>query len=262
MIFLKLGGSLITDKAGIELARIDVIKRLAHEIAEIYHTTPNMKLLLGHGSGSFGHHAAQQFGTHKGARDHQDWLGFNEVGAAANRLHQIVFDAMRDAGLPAISFPPSKMVITTEGEIKAYFIEPIRMSLENDLLPVVHGDVALDTTRGASIVSTEQVLAYLAKDLHPHRILLAGKAAGIQTESGELVQEFHATDFDRIQFHQPEGADVTGGMESKVQQALIIATSFPEMEILIFSAESSGSLAEVLRGGTAGTRVIAESRSP
>jgi isopentenyl phosphate kinase len=46
-------------------------------------------------------------------------------------------------------------------------------------------------------------------------------------------------------------------MESKVQHALTMATSFPEMEVLIFSAEISGILIEVLRGGTAGTRVIA-----
>jgi isopentenyl phosphate kinase len=257
MIFLKLGGSLITDKAGVELARIELIKRLAQEIAEGYRTNPKMKLLLGHGSGSFGHPAAQQFGTHKGARNHQDWLGFNEVGAAANRLHQIVLNALIDAGLPAISFPPSNMVITTEGEINAYFIEPIRLSLENELLPVVYGDVSFDTTRGASIVSTEQVLAHLAKELHPHRILLAGKTAGILTESGEYLQEFRSKDLGQIQFHEPEGADVTGGMESKVQHALTMATSFPEMEVLIFSAEISGILIEVLRGGTAGTRVIA-----
>jgi isopentenyl phosphate kinase len=257
MIFLKLGGSLITDKSGVEIARTDVIQRLAQEIVEAYRSTPDLKLLLGHGSGSFGHRAAEQFGTHQGARNHQDWLGFCEVGAAANRLHQIVLDALRIEGLPAISFPPSSMVTTTEGKISAYITDPIRMSLEYDLLPVVYGDVSLDTAHGASIVSTEQILAHLAKILHPHRILLAGKADGIQTESGEFLQEFHSQDLNRIRFHQPEGADVTGGMESKVQQALILATSFPKMEILIFSAESTGVLAEVLCGGTAGTRVIA-----
>ena len=108
---------------------------------------------------------------------------------------------------------------------------PIRISLENDLLPVVYGDVTFDTAQGASIVSTEQVFSILTADLHPHRILLAGKATGIRTSSGEMMQELYAHDLDRIQFHKPEGSDVTGGMESKVRHALGLATSSPEMEI-------------------------------
>jgi isopentenyl phosphate kinase (EC 2.7.4.-) len=62
MFFLKLGGSLITDKTRENAPRLDVIRRLAREISGALATAPP-KLVLGHGSGSFGHAAARKYGT-------------------------------------------------------------------------------------------------------------------------------------------------------------------------------------------------------
>ena len=58
LYFLKLGGSLITDKSASETIRIEVIKRIAGEIREALDLHSDLLLLLGHGSGSFGHRAA------------------------------------------------------------------------------------------------------------------------------------------------------------------------------------------------------------
>ena len=49
MIFLKLGGSLITDKTGVEAARPAVLARLAAEIAAARAAQPGLPLLIGHG---------------------------------------------------------------------------------------------------------------------------------------------------------------------------------------------------------------------
>ena len=54
VVLVKLGGSLITDKRQPETAREDVIERLAGELAEL--GQDGVRLVLGHGSGSFGHH--------------------------------------------------------------------------------------------------------------------------------------------------------------------------------------------------------------
>ena len=53
-IFLKLGGSLITDKDKPYTARTQVIADIAKEIVAARKTDPDMELLIGHGSGSFG----------------------------------------------------------------------------------------------------------------------------------------------------------------------------------------------------------------
>jgi isopentenyl phosphate kinase len=257
MIFLKLGGSLITEKAGVEQARLDVIQRLAQEISEAVAQSSGLKLVVGHGSGSFGHRAAQRFGTHLGAKTAEQWKGFSEVWGAANRLHRTFLDSLRVEGLPAISFPPSSLAVAEDGHIIAFGLEPIQTALSKGLLPIIYGDVAFDRVRGATILSTEQVLAYLAEMLEPDRLLLAGKETGILDSAGDLIPELSERDLGAIPFHDPEGADVTGGMKAKVQQAIDLAGRIPGLEILIFSAEKAGTLRDVLLGASTGTRILA-----
>ena len=258
MIFLKLGGSLITDKANAEHARLDVIQRLAREIYQAREANPQMELILGHGSGSFGHRPAQKYGTHKGAHSAEDWRGFSEVWAAANRLHRIVLDTLRELGLPAMSFPPSSSAITVDGQIVELAIEPIRTAVDKRLIPVIYGDVAFDRARGSTIVSTEDILTHLARELHPERILLAGKAPGVLSPSGDLLVEIDRQKLNEIQFHAPDGPDVTGGMEAKVYQAYNLAAEMPDTEIIIFGAEEPDTLRDVLLGGISGTRILSQ----
>lgn len=66
LVFLKLGGSLITDKTRPRTVRLDTLKRLCAEIASARKHDPNLQLLLGHGSGSFGHVAAKKYKTREG----------------------------------------------------------------------------------------------------------------------------------------------------------------------------------------------------
>ena len=256
MILLKLGGSLITDKATSESARLDVIQRLADEIIQARQSDPTLELLIGHGSGSFGHSAAQEHGTHLGASTPGDWQGFYEVWAAANRLHRIFLDVLSKSGLPAISFPPSSSVIAEKGQIVELAVEPLRIALSKGLLPVVYGDVAFDRIKGSTIVSTEQVLAFLARLLHPDRLLLCGKAPGVISATGALVPELDAEQLAEIRFYEPDGSDVTGGMEAKVRQAHELALELPGLEIIIFGAEQPGNLRDVLLGGMSGTRIL------
>ena len=61
--FLKLGGSLITEKDLPRTPLLEVIERLVGEIASVLSGKVNLKLLLGHGSGSFGHVPAKEYGT-------------------------------------------------------------------------------------------------------------------------------------------------------------------------------------------------------
>ena len=63
LVFLKLGGSLITDKRLPETPRLDVIRQVAATIAACLHREPALRLLIGHGSGSFGHVYGRRYGT-------------------------------------------------------------------------------------------------------------------------------------------------------------------------------------------------------
>lgn len=260
MIFLKLGGSLITDKSQRETAQIGILQRLAKEISEALRAKPENRLLIGHGSGSFGHAAAAEFGILEGVKTEQEWYGVREVWAAANRLHRIVMDTLLEAGLPAFSFPPSAFAVSDRGEIAQLPNEPIRRALKEGQLPVVQGDIVFDRSQGAAILSTERVMAHLAKELKPERILLAGIEEGVfegYPARERVMPEISADQLANIHLEGANATDVTGGMAHKVEQALALATALPGVEVRIFSGASSGNLQGALLGYALGTRVIA-----
>ena len=66
LVLLKLGGSLITDKTRPYTARLDKLADVATQIARALHADPELSLVLGHGSGSFGHTAAKKYKTRDG----------------------------------------------------------------------------------------------------------------------------------------------------------------------------------------------------
>ena len=258
MIFLKLGGSLITRKHQPMAARKQTIERLAGEIAQFVQDSPDEQLLLGHGSGSFGHPVAAQYGTHLGASSAEDWRGFAEVWRAAQALNRMVMDALHGAGVAAVCFPPSATMICTSGEIDSYAFDPLLEALESGLVGVVYGDVAFDLNQGACIVSTERVFAALGLVLMPKRVLLAGVDEGVYADYPQrkhLMDSMRETDLERIQLEGAEAADVTGGMQDKVFHALALAGLLPEAEVRIFSGKPAGSVLAALKGEALGTRV-------
>ena len=258
--FLKLGGSLITEKDQPHTARPEVIARLAGEIAAARMESPGLQLLLGHGSGSFGHIPALKYNTRQGVKSKQEWSGFVEVWREAAALNHIVMEALHDAGLPAVSFPPSASVLADDGRVAAWDIAPIRIALQAGLLPVVYGDVVFDTQRGGTILSTEDLFSYLALKFIPEQILLAGIEPGVWADypaCTQLLDEITARDLGDLEeaLQGSAAADVTGGMASKVQESVQIARQLPMAEVRIFSAVRPRSLLEILRGAPAGTRI-------
>lgn len=247
--FLKLGGSLITNKHSWRAPRVEVIERLLREIAEARAADPQLQVVLGHGSGSFGHTEAKRHGTRHGVQSPAQWHGFAEVQYAAGALNHFVREAATKADVPIFNAPPSASAVCQNGAIQTLALEPIRHALAHGLVPLVFGDVAIDTALGGTIVSTEDVFRYLAVQLRPARLLLAGLDAGVLTHwpHGEVIP--------RLTPHTAlsgltgsAAADVTGGMASKVSEMLALATALPDLEIRIFSGEAPGVVKNVLLG--------------
>ena len=208
----------------------------------------DVQLVLGHGSGSFGHVEGKRFDTRAGVRTPAGWRGFAEVQAAAALLNRHVIDAARAAGLPVLNCPPSASAVCEDGRLVDLAVEPIRAALEHGLVPVVQGDVAIDTVRGGTIVSTEDVFGYLAPRLKPARILLAGRDAGVLSRwpDGHLVTDI--VDGTAIQAGASQATDVTGGMVAKIHETLITLRAVPDLSALIFSGDVPGRVAAALRG--------------
>lgn len=234
--FLKLGGSLITDKSKARTPRPEVLARLMAEIAAARAARPGLMLVLGHGSGSFGHVEGSKYGTRQGVRSPEQWRGFAEVQAAAAELNRLVVDAARAAGLPVLNLPPSASAVCRDGVLATMAVDPLAAALAHDLVPLVFGDVALDEVRGGTIVSTEDVFRYLAAILRPERILLAGIEAGVLAHwpGGEVVPALDpGSTLGNI--GGSHAADVTGGMAGKVREMLALAEAVPGVSVRIFS---------------------------
>jgi isopentenyl phosphate kinase len=258
LVFLKLGGSLITDKTHPYTPRPEKLDLLSVEIVSALRENAGLRLVLGHGSGSFGHEAASRHNTRRGVSGPSAWHGFAEVWYQASALNRLVVEALRRAGLPAVTFSPVSSVTAHDGKVITWNDYPIQAALSNGLLPVVHGDVAFDEIRGGTILSTEDLFAHLARQLHPQRILLAGLEAGVWADFPariHLLAEITPQSLVRqaSALGGATGTDVTGGMYSKVTGMLALVEQVPDLEIAIFSGEQPGNVLQALQGKNPGT---------
>jgi isopentenyl phosphate kinase len=260
LVFLKLGGSLITEKNRPRTARMDTIDRLAQEIASALREAPELKLILGHGAGSYGHVSANKYATRQGVSTPEEWRGFTEVWWDASALNRIVVESLRRTRLPALSLPPSASVIARDGRVESWDLTSLNMALKAGLLPVVFGDVIFDLERGGTILSTEDLFSHLARHLKPDRILLAGIEPGVWADyphCTRLIKEITPASFPEVEkvLHGSAAIDVTGGMASKVRQSLDLVQELDGLEVSIFSGEVEGLLKRTLLGERSGTTV-------
>jgi isopentenyl phosphate kinase len=276
LVLLKLGGSLITDKTQPYTPRLDVMDDLALQVKTALQTRPDLRLVLGHGSGSFGHVPASEYRTRDGLppsatplahreRDETEenyWKGFAEVWYQASALNRFVMNALHNAGVPAIALSPASSVIASDGQVSVWETTPLRMALSARIVPVIYGDVACDEIRGGTILSTEDLFSHLTRALSPDRILLAGLEAGVWEDfpaRTRKIERITPASFEEVSsgVGKAAGADVTGGMESKVRQMLGLVQEVPGLTVQIFSGDEPGNLVRALTGETLGTLITA-----
>ena len=276
LIFLKLGGSLITDKTQPYTPQLDMIEDVALQVATTLQAHPNLRLVIGHGSGSFGHVAASEYHTRDGffprpsplihrERDETEenyWKGFAEVWYQASSLNRFVMKAFHKTNVLAIALAPSANVIASDGKVSIWETTSISMALASGLVPVIYGDVTFDEIRGGTILSTEDLFCHLARALNPERILLAGLESGVWEDfpaRTRKIETITPNTFSGISegIGKAAGADVTGGMESKVLQMLDLVQQNPELKVQIFSGAEPGNIVRALTGETLGTWITA-----
>lgn len=257
--FVKFGGSVITDKTRPESADIETIRQIARELRQTLDATPDLQLIVGHGSGSFGHVYAQRYSVHRGIASSGDWMGFALTAGAALRLNRIFVDELLAAGVPAISFQPSTTLVAHGGRLMEWHTATLKLALERRLVPIVHGDVAFDEIQGSAIISTEQLLVHLTAlpALRPTRIVLVGES-GVYTADprsdprAERIPWIDRRNIDRVlaATGTSHGVDVTGGMRSKVELMWHLAEAAPDLRIYLIGP-APGLLQRALAGESA-----------
>lgn len=242
LVFVKLGGSAITDKTVETTPKPDIIRDAARALYAAREQNPDLRILLGHGSGSFGHFTAKKFGF--GQKD--NWRAYAETGASAQRLNRLVTDTLLEEGVPVVSLQPSASARTRDGELYALDTTNIITALDHNLVPLIYGDVTFDDARGMSIASTDALFAYLTPILNPSRIIYTTAVNGIYTADpninpdAQLITEITPATFETLRAHVGEahGVDVTGGMLDKLARSVALVEKFPALEIFVVSAQS------------------------
>ncbi|NMB57185.1 isopentenyl phosphate kinase family protein [Candidatus Beckwithbacteria bacterium] len=259
IIFIKIGGSLITDKLKERTLKEEALEIICREIKLAMNS--GKQLIIGHGAGSFGHFPATKYQTHKGILNDQSYKGIAEVADVACELNRIVVKKLIDIDVNAVSFSPFSMITSQNFELKTFCTESLEQALKLNLLPVLYGDQILDTEKGCTIFSTEKVLGYLAlhlqnKGYNIERIIHCGQTNGVYDEQGETIELINTENFAQYKkvLGGSGGIDVTGGMIHKVEETLELARQ--GIPGLIIDGIEHGSLSKAIKGEKIiGTRI-------
>lgn len=242
---LKIGGSILTDKNREMAARAEELSRIALEIS-----SRSQGLVLVHGAGSFGHIPAKKYSLPQ--KFSQEGLRVTHNSVA--RLCDLVIEALGQAGVESLPVHPLSCVLLRDGRIQGLFLDPIREMLDDGILPVLHGDVAMDIARGAGIVSGDQLVTYLARVLQADTVAVGSNVNGILVSGKPLAQITRAEypEFESA-IGSSAGVDVTGGMRGKLLELLDLADL--GIESMIFNAGTNGNIIRALNGESIGTRI-------
>ncbi len=255
LIFVKWGGSVITDKRAVRSPKLDVIHRLGSEMKPLM---GDYRILLGHGSGSFGHWAAREYEAIKRS---DPKLYAAKVHSVAAELNAIVVNALLDLDIPSFSYPPSAIVFSRDDNPSRLCVGALQDALSFGYLPVTYGDAVPDHPRGGAIYSTERVFFTLNPVLKPARIVLVTSVNGVYTADpladprAEHIPEVTPDNFEDVRgaLGGGYGVDVTGGMLSKVETMLALVQTSPWLESVVITSAEPGNLSRAVRGEPVGT---------
>jgi len=242
---LKLGGGVITDKsAKIGVARKDVIGQIAKEISQY-----DGKIILVNGAGSFGHPLAKKYNL----KNQFCIDGTIETHNSVRKLNQIIVNALIENGVKAISVDPMSCIVCQGGRIESMQVDTIKEMIKNGFVPVLFGDMVMDTQKGACILSGDQIMTYLAKKLETSILGFGSIENGVYDENKRIIPKIDKENFKEIkkQIGESKFTDSTGGMLGKVNELL----ETPDIVAYIFNAEQEGNITKFLNNGKVGTQI-------
>lgn len=223
-IILKIGGSAITDKTGELAANTQIINRLGEEIKR----ADLDNLIVVHGGGSFGHPTAQQYGIKEGFKEPTQKLGFAETHHVMTVLNGLIMDALVLHEVPAVSMAPSSCIITENGRIKTFDDNVFKAMMKMNFTPVLYGDAVLDDKMGFTILSGDQLVAYLAIKYKAEKIVIGVDTDGLYdadpktNPNAKPYKRLTLKELKEVQskMGKASGTDVTGGMAGKISELI------------------------------------------
>lgn len=224
-IILKLGGSVITYKKRRLNSNRKTIARLADEISRA-NVSP---LIIVHGGGSFGHPIAKDYRISEGFKEPSQIIGFSKTHQAMTKLNKILIDALINHNIPAVALQPSSFIVTKSGRIQTIYNDVVEKLLEMGFVPVLYGDAVIDSDKGFAILSGDQLVSILARQLVVDRIIIGVDVDGLFTsdpkkekDNAKFIERISLQDLEKMQLATGKGieTDVTGAMSGKINELI------------------------------------------
>jgi isopentenyl phosphate kinase len=228
-VLIKLGGSVITDKSGDCTVNTETLER----ISRIISSHSGIQFLIVHGAGSCGHPEAKRHHLDKGL-DPNNKSGIFITHRAVLKLNTAVVNALRANGVEAVGIHPLDACTAKNGRLETFSHQPVEMLVHQGIVPVLHGDVVMDSVRGACIVSGDQLVSAIPARIHVDRIGLATDVAGVLRD-GDVIPLITRDTVADIEIGESDNTDVTGGMIGKLKELLRLSDEGTESTIFHLS---------------------------
>lgn len=217
---LKLGGSVVTDKAEPETVDEGALGRAAEAIGGA--SDDGTDLIVVHGGGSFGHHHADAHGVSV-TDGSTDVAAVTDIHGAMRRLNDAVVAALRDADVGAVPVHPFSLAHRGAAGDLSLPVDGLRTLLGEGFTPVLHGDVVAHTGEGVTILSGDEIVVSVADSLAADRVGLCSTVPGVLDENGAVIEEITAMADVEAAVGGSDATDVTGGMAGKVRALLALS---------------------------------------
>lgn len=224
MFLIKLGGSVITDKAKECCFKQETMDRLAAQIRKA-----NTQAILIHGAGSFGHILAKQYKLNSGFHQKKQVEGFALTQTTVQRLNTLVLASLQNHDIPAVSIPPHTILSLSNHMIARIDYNVFKKYLALGFMPVSFGDVALDNQLGFSICSGDLLMQLLAAEFKPQKVIFVIDEDGLYSSNPKtdahatFIEKTTVKDLETLSTSLDAHADVTEGMKGKIQTIKQIA---------------------------------------
>jgi isopentenyl phosphate kinase len=250
-VIVKLGGSVLTSKKS-DQPRVNkkALRGLTEEIAKA-HTQKRQNIVVVHGAGPYGHIPAKKYALKTGLRDSKAAYGVALTRSRMQDLNSEVVGALMGAGVNAIAYQPSASAVMDGGRMQYMDTEPLRGFLKAKIMPVLYGDVVFDRSQGVGILSGDQIVSYLAKNLGAQDVILVTSHDGIFDRDPDDSQAIRYGRVSREHMRKligrdTSGTDVTGGIYGKLSE--LICLSDEGVLCRIISGHVQDNLYKALKG--------------
>ena len=238
LIILKIGGSVITEKKkNVKKLKKKTLERLAQEITNSKRKE-KFSLIIIHGVGAFGHITAKKFKLDKGFKDRSQIKAIAELHTDLKKLNLEIIKIFKEKGLNVVPFTPSSAWTLNNKRLEKVNVNTIKKYLDLGLIPILHGDILMDDKIKFSILSGDQIIYCLGKELKPCRIIIGTDVDGVfdsdprSNKKAKLQKIIDKNNAKNIKINKTDVIDVTGQMHGKIDELLRLADYGIKSEII------------------------------